>query len=45
MGSFSWYKADKQNNIVYGDTVKMLIPKEFGGGYMLVTDEDYDDIN
>ena len=33
MGSFSWYKADKKDNIVYGDTVKMLIPQKFGGGY------------
>lgn len=32
MGSFSWYKADKKDNMVYGDTVKMLIPQEFGGG-------------
>lgn len=45
MGSFSWYKADKKDNIVYGDTVKMLIPKEFGGGYILGTYEDYGDIN
>ena len=45
MGSFSWYNADKQNNIIYGDTVKMLIPKEFGGGYILGIYEDYGDIN
>ena len=32
MGSFSWYKADKKDNIVYGETIKVLIPKEFGGG-------------
>lgn len=45
MGSFSWYKADKKDNIVYGDTVKMLIPQEFGGGYILGIYEDYGDIN
>ena len=36
MGCFSWLRADgttKQINFVPGDTIKMLIPKEFGGGY------------
>ena len=36
MGCFSWLRADKttrQINFVAGDTIKMLIPKEFGGGY------------
>ena len=38
MGSFAWLRADKnisknkQANICYGDKIKVLIPKEFGGG-------------
>lgn len=37
MGSFSWTKADrltKVANIVEGRPFKMLIPQEFGGGYI-----------
>lgn len=37
MGSFSWLRADhstKRNNIVEGDRYKILIPKEFGGGFI-----------
>ena len=37
MGMFSWYKADnttKQTNLVRGDTFKVLIPKQFGGGFI-----------
>lgn len=37
MGSFSFTKADrltKVANIVEGKSFKMLIPKEFGGGYI-----------
>lgn len=45
MGSFSWYKADKNENIIDGETIKVLIPKEFGGGCILGTYEDYGNIN
>lgn len=37
MGSFSWLRADrstKRKNITGGDSYKILIPKEFGGGYI-----------
>lgn len=37
MGSFSWLRADrttKRSNIVGGDSYKILIPKEFGGGFI-----------
>lgn len=37
MGSFSWIRADKttkRKNIVEGDAYKILIPEEFGGGYI-----------
>lgn len=37
MGSFSWLRADKttkRNNLTEGDTYKILIPKEFGGGFI-----------
>lgn len=40
MGSFTWLRADKeiseneQANICYGEKIKVLIPKEFGGGYI-----------
>ena len=44
MGSFSWYKADKKENIVCGEMIKVLIPKEFGGGCIFETYEDYGDI-
>lgn len=40
MGSFTWLRADKniskngQANICYGERIKILIPDEFGGGYI-----------
>lgn len=44
MGSFSWLKADpltKVANIVYKQPFKMLIPVEFGGGYIQDNYRDY----
>lgn len=44
MGSFSWLKADvttNQANISYGDRFACLIPKEFGGGYIVDNYRDY----
>ena len=44
MGSFSWNKADKLTNIenvACGSRFKFLIPKEFGGGYIKDTYQDY----
>lgn len=43
MGSFSWTRADKttkRSNLTDGDIYKILIPKEFGGGY--IRDKYYD---
>ena len=43
MGSFSWLRADKttkRKNLTMGDSYKILIPKEFGGGY--IKDKYYD---
>ena len=43
MGSFSWTRADittDRSNFTDGDMYKLLIPKEFGGGY--ITDIYYD---
>ena len=40
MGSFSWTRAEattKRSNITIGDKYKILVPIEFGGGYI----EDY----
>ena len=37
MGSFSWTRADlttKRSNLTFGDKYKILVPKEFGGGYI-----------
>lgn len=37
MGSFSWTRAEsttRRSNITYGDKYKILVPKEFGGGYI-----------
>lgn len=37
MGCFSWTRADKttkRSNIANGDSYKILIPKEFGGGFI-----------
>lgn len=44
MGSFSWTRAETttaRSNITEGDRYKILVPKEFGGGYILDTYEDY----
>ena len=44
MGSFSWLRADKttkRNNLTDGDTYKILVPQEFGGGYIKDTYYDY----
>ena len=44
MGSFSWNKADKLTaieNVAYGTKFKFLIPKEFGGGFIKDTYQDY----
>lgn len=43
MGSFSWTRADrktKRSNLTDGDSYKILIPKEFGGGF--IKDKYYD---
>ena len=43
MGSFSWTRADKttkRSNLTDGDIYKILIPKEFGGGF--IKDKYYD---
>lgn len=40
MGSFSWTRAEcktKRSNLTIGDKYKILVPIEFGGGYI----EDY----
>ena len=37
MGCSSWMRADKttkRNNITDGDSYKILVPKEFGGGFI-----------
>lgn len=44
MGSFSWTRADKttkRKNLADGDKYKILIPQEFGGGYIKDTYYDY----
>lgn len=44
MGSFSWMRADKttkRSNLICGDTYKILIPQEFGGGFIKDTYFDY----
>ena len=44
MGSFSWLRADKvtkRKNLTCGDRYKILIPQEFGGGFIKDTDYDY----
>lgn len=43
MGSFSWTRAEyttKRSNLTEGDSYKILIPKEFGGGF--IKDKYYD---
>lgn len=47
MGSFSWIRAEhttKRSNLTCGDKYKILIPKEFGGGYIKDTYWDYGDV-
>ena len=44
MGSFSWMRADKttkRSNLTCGDKYKILIPQEFGGGFIKDTYYDY----
>lgn len=44
MGSFSWLKADeltRVKNVAYGKPFKLLIPKEFGGGFIKDHYQDY----
>ena len=44
MGSFSWIRADKKTkrkNLTCGDSYKILIPEEFGGGFIKDTYHDY----
>ena len=44
MGSFSWMRADKttkRSNLTCGDKYKILIPQEFGGGFIADTYFDY----
>ena len=44
MGSFSWLRANvdtEKANIACGDKFACLIPKEFGGGYIEDTYQDY----
>ena len=44
MGSFSWNKADDlttTENVAYDRPFKFLIPKEFGGGFIKDTYQDY----
>ena len=44
MGSFSWLRADKatkRSNLTCGDKYKILIPQEFGGGFIEDTYFDY----
>lgn len=48
MGSFSWTRADKctqRSNLTNGDSYKILISKEFGGGYIKDKYWDYGYIN
>lgn len=48
MGSFSWMRADmttKRANLTMGDSYKILVPIEFGGGYIKDVYWDYGYIN
>ena len=43
MGAFSWLRAERttqRKNIAVGDSYKILIPQEFGGGF--IRDEELD---
>ena len=47
MGSFSFTRAEhttKRANFSNGDKFKLLVPKEFGGGYIIDTYFDYGDL-
>lgn len=44
MGSFSWTRAEHKTeraNLTLGDNYKILVPQEFGGGYIVDTYFDY----
>lgn len=44
MGSFSWCRAEattQRSNITCGDKYKILVPQEFGGGYIQDIYDDY----
>ena len=48
MGSFSWLRADKTTkrcNLTIEDSYRILVPTEFGGGYIRDTYLDYGYIN
>lgn len=48
MGSFSWLRADKttrRKNLTMGDSYKILVPEEYGGGYIKDKYYDYGYIN
>ena len=48
MGSFSWMRADTKTqraNITMGDSYKILVPQEFGGGYIKDKYWDYGYVN
>lgn len=48
MGSFSWMRADKttrRSNLTMDDSYKILVPSEFGGGYIHDTYYDYGYVN
>ena len=48
MGSFSWTRAEyttKRANISLGDKYKVLVPMEFGGGYIVDYYFDYGYVN
>lgn len=46
MGAFSWLRAERttqRKNIAVGDIYKILIPQEFGGGF--IRDEELDGLS
>lgn len=48
MGSFSWMRADmttQRANLTMGDSYKILVPQEFGGGYIKDRYWDYGYVN
>ena len=48
MGSFSYTRADyctKRSNLTTGDKYKILVPIEFGGGYIIDFYFDYGYVN